>query len=413
MRKTVKYPFAAPGNAGSIEWLDAVSCSLCFDFHGMEGEILAARGSRVKPFQVIAVTRNEYLHSPVAGTVAEVGFANGSPGRIVIRSDPDSSTGGNVPRERFDPSADYPEFLRSIGLVGMGGSMFPGRMKALASKKVHTLVINAVECEPGVHIDSALLLNFPDEIKKGAETARDGIGARDIILAVKKSAPLDALRSLYTYPLTLQPDTFPAGSERLILKTMTGRRIPCGAFPSDFGYLVHNVASIRAIGIAVDRGVPVVERPLAVVAPRRGYYRNLMVPIGMPIRDVLKRADAPDDTAAHAIVSSGLMMGRRAAPDDPVTKGTTSIFLLPEKETAGGERPCVRCGACVDACPLNLHPAEMMVRIKASATGDNALRAQVAECFLCGTCAAVCPAAIPLVDYFKEARLWKTACRTP
>ena len=409
MRKTVKYLFATPGNAESIERLDAGSCSLNFDFHGREGEIRVTRGSRVKPFQLIAVSKNENFHSPVAGTIVEIDSAQGSLGRIVIRSDSNPSPGGNVPREGFDPSVDYPEFLRSIGLVGMGGSMFPARLKALASKKVHTLVINAVECEPGVYIDHALLLNFPDEIKRGAETARDGVGARTIILAVKKSVPLQALRALYDYPLALQPDTYPAGSERLILKTVTGKRIPCGTFPSDFGYLVHNVASIRAIGLAVKREVPVVERPLALAAPRRGFYKNLLVPIGMPIREVLQRADAPDDPDAQAIVSSGLMMGRRAAPGDPVTKGTTSIFLLPDKDVAGGERPCIRCGACVDACPLNLHPAEMMARVKASAMSDRALRAQLAECFLCGACASVCPAGIPLVDYFKEARLWKNA----
>ena len=162
MRKTVKYLFATPGNAGSIERLDAGSCSLNFDFHGREGEFRVTRGSRVKPYQLIAVSKNENFHSPVAGTVVEIDSARGSLGRIVIRSDSDPSTCGDVTREGFDPSVDYPEFLRSIGLVGMGGSMFPARMKALASKKVHTLVINAVECEPGVYIDHALPLNFPD-----------------------------------------------------------------------------------------------------------------------------------------------------------------------------------------------------------------------------------------------------------
>jgi electron transport complex protein RnfC len=401
-----------PDHAGSVERLEAGNCYLFFDFHGREGETRVMLASRVKPLQVIAVTRHEHLHSPLAGTVTEIDVGDGSLGRIVIRSDPNSSPGGNTLENVRDPSVDYPEFLKSIGLVGMGGSMFPAKLKAMASKKVHTLVINAVECEPGVFIDRALLLNFPDEIIRGAETAAKGVGAGRIILAVKKSGPLETIRALYPFPVVLQPDTYPAGSERLILKTVTGKRVPCGVFPSDVGYLVHNVASIRAIGLAVNRGVPVVERPLALSVPHLNYYKNLIVPIGIPIRDVLRRVDAPVDLASCVVVSSGLMMGKRAAPGDSVTKGTTSVFILPEKEIAGGERACVKCGACVDACPLNLHPAEMAVRIERSAMKDKALRAQLDECFLCGTCAAVCPAWIPLVDCFKEAKLWKTEYMT-
>jgi hypothetical protein len=114
MRKTVRYPFSMPDHAGSVERLDAGDCSLSFDFHGREGEARVSLASRVKPLQVIAVTRHEHLHSPLGGTVAEIDVRDGSLGRIVIRSDPNSSPGEKTLENIRDSSVGYPEFLESI-----------------------------------------------------------------------------------------------------------------------------------------------------------------------------------------------------------------------------------------------------------------------------------------------------------
>ncbi|OVE81306.1 hypothetical protein BVY04_03510 [bacterium M21] len=299
---------------------------------------------------------------------------------------------------------DFPSFLGRIGLRGMGGSRFPASIKVKASMQADCFVLNAVECEPEVTIDQALLLHQEDLVVAGIEATVAAIGARRIVIAVRKGDKqlLEALRARFKYEFLVMPDRYPTGAEKLIVKALTGKMPPAGVLPFQFGVLVQNVASMRALGRAVSNGVPVIERPLSVISPEQNVHRNLIVPIGMQIGAVLKAAGCLQGKG-QTIVAGGLMMGHEVSVDEVVDKGTTSVFLVSEAHVRGEARSCIRCGACNNGCPLGLHPIGMVERLANEQLG-RPLRAQLAECFLCGVCSSVCPSNIPLVEQLREGK---------
>jgi electron transport complex protein RnfC len=306
----------------------------------------------------------------------------------------------------------YADFLDAIGLVGMGGSMFPAARKLAACKDVHTVVINAVECEPGITIDRSLLLHHADLVKAGAEASASACGARRIVIAIARSRKLSrVLRARYPFDIVSMPTGYPGGAERLIVKKLSGQLLPPDVFPGQIGYLVQNVASLRAIGRALIDNIPVVERPLTVSAPHRQIHHDVIVPVGMPLGDVVEACGVTWDGETEILVAGGLMMGKAQLPTAHVSKGTTSIMLMPRSALETRETHCINCGACNAACPLGLHPIGMVKPVQEETRPLPAsVTTQLDACFLCGACAAVCPARIPLVKHIKEG---KACLRTP
>jgi Na+-translocating ferredoxin:NAD+ oxidoreductase subunit C len=297
----------------------------------------------------------------------------------------------------------FARFLESINLHGMGGAGFPTAQKIRAARQVKTLVINGVECEPGISIDQALLFHHSDWIRQGAETTARAIGAQEIILCVKQSTKnLNDLHLLYPYAIETLPSTYPSGAEKLIIKQLTGKWPPPKSRPHELGFLVQNVATLRAIGRALLDDIPLQERPLTLAHPEAGIYRNLIAPLGQTIGDLLKQSNCPYNPATQIIVAGGLMMGHIVSETSTIEQVTTSLVILPAQSRP--EEPCIRCGACNQACPLQLHPVALTDRIKQGKTASNAFQTQLADCFLCGVCSAVCPSQIPLVHQLKEGK---------
>jgi electron transport complex protein RnfC len=300
----------------------------------------------------------------------------------------------------------YADFLDAIGLVGMGGSMFPAARKLAACRGVHTVVINAVECEPGITIDRALLLHHAEFVKAGAEASLAACGARRIVIAIARNRRLArALKARYPYAIVSMPTGYPGGAERLIVKKLSGQTLPPEIFPGQIGYLVQNVASLRAIGRALIDNIPVVERPLTVAAPHRQIHHDVIVPVGMRLGDVVEACGVTRDEDNELLVAGGLMMGKAQPPSAHVLKGTTSIMLMPRSALVVRETHCINCGACNAACPLSLHPIGMVNPVRKEARPLPAsVATQLNTCFLCGACAAVCPARIPLVKHIREGK---------
>jgi electron transport complex protein RnfC len=299
----------------------------------------------------------------------------------------------------------YPDFIGKIGLVGMGGSGFDASEKIRACLGAHTLVINGVECEPGITIDQTVLLHHSEWIRRGAQASAEAVRAKRIVLAAKDNKEhLAQLRKLYDYEIIPFPDRYPAGAEKLILRKLTGKMPPPDVRPYQLGFLVQNVVSLRAIGRALLDGIPVVERPLTLAMPSSGFHKNIIAPVGLLIREVLETFDLPYDPARHLISASGLMMGHELHADDCVEKTTTSLIVLEREKLEHKERDCIRCGACYTACPLGLHPFALTEFVQNGKTDSPAVQVQLRECFLCGACSAVCPSHIPLVHTLKEGK---------
>jgi electron transport complex protein RnfC len=304
------------------------------------------------------------------------------------------------------PDQPYTEFLDAIGLLGMGGSMFPASRKIAASDSVHTLVINAVECEPGTTIDKSLLLHHSSYVRAGAEASAAACGAPRVVIAIARNRKLSArLAELYKFDLVSMPQGYPSGAERLIVKKVTGKHIPAGFFPGCVGVLVQNVASLRAIGRALVDNIPVVERPLTLAVPQRSMHRDVIVPVGMLVGDVLSACEISWNADQEVLIAGGLMMGKMVQPDTQITKGTTSIVIMPRASLKRTQSHCINCGACNVVCPLGLHPVGMTKPVReAKVPLAASVSTQLNECFLCGACAAVCPAHIPLVEYIREGK---------
>jgi electron transport complex protein RnfC len=307
--------------------------------------------------------------------------------------------------EKIDP-ATFPDFLDEIGHVGMGGSGFRTAEKIRNAIGSHTLVINAVECEPGITIDQSVMLHESLWVAAGANACAKAIGAEQVIIAVKKTAPwIPQLKTLYPeYGIETLPDRYPSGAEKLILEKLTRKRPAPGIRPHQLGYIIQNVVSLRAVGRAIVDGIPVIERPLTLAVPSIGFYKNIIVPVGINISEVLDTYKLTYDPSIHLIADSGLMMGHEVIPDDTVEKTTLSLLILQRDSLWKNERPCIRCGICNAACPLGLHPFELTEKIRKGKTSSPAFKGHMTECFLCGLCSAVCPSDIPLVQRLKEGK---------
>jgi electron transport complex protein RnfC len=284
--------------------------------------------------------------------------------------------------------------------------MFPASRKLAASQGVRTVVINAVECEPGTTIDKALLLHHAPLIQAGVKASADACGAKRIVIAIARSRNLfRRLRELYPFDVVMMPRGYPGGAERLIVKKLTGKMLPAGAYPGQVGILVQNVATLRAVGRALLDNIPVVERPLTIAAPHRRLHHDVIAPVGMTVGALLEACGAAWDPEDEALIAGGLMMGRAVQPETEITKGTTSLLLLRKSALIARETNCIHCGACNVACPLGLHPIGIVNPVREGQRPlPRVVATQLEECFLCGACAAVCPARIPLVKHIKEGK---------
>ena len=358
-------------------------------------------GAEVAQGAVLAQGEALTLHASVSGRVEKADAEE-----IVIRRGA-SSVASSIPRTAAYPSTagDLVRLAREMGLVGMGGSMFPASLKLGAARQIHTLVVNAVECEPGVQIDEALLLQEADTVRAGVECVAAAFSITRRVIAVKCTSArrVKAFAASYHADVLPLPNIYPGGAEKLIVARLDGRMPPAGQLPVQLGYLVFSVASLWALGRWFLKREPSILRPLSLVAPPVP-TRNVLAPIGTPLSHIMNSYGIGYDAETHLLVTGGLMMGRSVTPDTPVLKGTTALFVQPiPRRLTRPEGPCILCGACFDVCPLKLHPSIMAERIR-DGRRSAALEAHLDECFLCGACSAVCPSEIPLVQVFRNAK---------
>ena len=296
--------------------------------------------------------------------------------------------------------------VKNAGVVGAGGAGFPTHIK-LASR-VEALIINAAECEPGLFKDISLLSESGEEILKSALAVKEVLGAREIILAIKKKQrqAIDKLEKIISSPkypeirLFLLPDIYPIGDEFLLVEMVTGRRIPSGGIPPDVNALVQNVETLLNIGKAI-RGEPVTEKYVTVMGEvaRPGTYR---VPLGISFDDIINACGGLICEQPR-LFANGLMMGILVKGDDVVEKTTSALFVLPgnnhiagrmafnaEQVRRQGRSACEQCRLCTDLCPryllgYNIEPHRVMQAYCYSLLESPPMM-MVFNCCECGLC---------------------------
>jgi len=359
------------------------------------------------------------IHAPTSGTVVEMGMLpaphpSGLPAFCVV-IEPDGEDRWDefpTPRDPLEmPSEIIAERVAAAGVVGLGGATFPSAVKlgAANSRHIHTLIINGGECEPYLTCDDRLMRERADEVIDGVRIVLHAIRWGRAVIAIEDNKPEAiaamkiAAQGIGNIEVVSVPARYPAGSEKQLIFNVTGREVPAGALPASIGVLMHNVGTAYAIHQAIRFGRPLVSRIVTVAGDAMTQPRNVEVPIGTLVSDLLEFCGMRDEPAR--LLMGGPMMGMSLPHSDvPIIKGTSGVLALALHEVASKDSsPCVRCGRCVNACPVGLVPLEMAARSR----HDDMKGAEewgVMECIACGSCAYVCPSQIPLVHYFNYSK---------
>jgi len=315
-------------------------------------------------------------------------------------------------RER-DP-AELRERIRVCGIAGLGGAVFPTFIKLLKDQRnpIETVILNGIECEPYLTTDHRLMLEKPEAIVAGIDIIMHMVGAKKAIIAIEdnKIDAAETMRDLLEsqpelehIEVRLLPTRYPQGSEKQLIQVLTGREIPAGKLPMHIGVLCQNVGTTRAIFDAVMRGRSLTERIVTVsgdAVPRPGVMRTRL---GTPMRFVFAQHGLEDFENVH-LLHGGPMMGERMkSPDVPVVKSTNGLLAMHSKTMMKAhrvEQPCIRCGHCGVACPVNLVPNLLADQCR-NEQFEKAESYNLFDCIECGACSYVCPSNIPLVHYFR------------
>lgn len=397
---------------------------------GAPAKAVVAKGDSVVRGQKIADNASFVsagIHSPITGTVTsidQVVMPNGKPSAaIVITATEEQHAADTAARiaywsqmvpgesdrtlsERLTAD-EIRSKINAAGIVGLGGATFPSHVKLSLKpeQKPEVLIINGCECEPYLMCDDALMSTWPGRIIEGVELMMKAAGVAKAMIGIEDNKPgsiaaltaaLDPAWDISVVPLRTK---YPQGGEKQLIEALTGRRVASGALPISVGAIVHNVATAFAVWQAVATSTPLIERIITITGDIPAEQRrNYIAAIGTPFSEF--PFSLPDESRA---IVGGPMMGRTAVClDAPVTKGTSGLTILAESRRRPVQ-PCIRCGACVDACPMGLEPYLLSTYGRLRMWAD-AKAADVVDCLECGACSYSCPSSRPLLDYIRLAK---------
>lgn len=389
---------------------------------GAPAKIIVSKGDQVKTGQLLAVGEafiSANIHSPVTGKVVKIDLHPDQSGykrtMIIIDSEEHDDweegidTGTEIIR---DITADKSEIIARIkdkGIVGLGGATFPTHVKLMVpeGKKIGTLIINGVECEPYLTSDHRVMLERAEEMLIGVSILMKGLDVARAIIGIEKNKP-DAIahiselagrfKGVEVAPLKVK---YPQGAEKQLIKAVLNREVPSGRLPLDVGCVVSNAGTALAVYEAVQKNKPLIERVVTVTGKSVKSPCNLLVRIGTPIQALIDKAGGlPEDTGK--VISGGPMMGKALnSLDAPVTKGTSGIVIMHKGESLRKEvLNCIRCGKCTTVCPMGLEPYLLAQEAKLE-KWDMAEKDLIMDCIECGSCLFECPSGRPLLDYIR------------
>jgi len=304
------------------------------------------------------------------------------------------------------------ERISAAGIVGLGGATFPTHVKLSPppGAKAEVLIVNAVECEPYLTSDHALMLSKGEEILVGVEILKRALGVSRAVIGIennKKDAILYLSQLAMDYegtevlPLKVQ---YPQGGEKQLIDAVLRKQIKSGALPISAGAVVQNVGTVFAVYEAVQKRKPLVERITTVTGKHLETPSNFRARIGTPIGHLITASGGlPEDTGK--IIGGGPMMGKALLSTEvPVTKGTSGILILPREESIRRPmRNCIRCAKCVSVCPMGLNPAFLMRDVQ-YADWDATEKGYIVDCIECGSCSYTCPSNRPLLDFIRTGK---------
>ncbi len=382
---------------------------------GAPCEPIVKVGDKVKIGQKIGEAKafvSAPVHSSIAGTVKKLVSLDSSTGSkamcVVIEAD-----GSNEVHEDIKPKGDINsltkteiiQIVKEAGITGMGGAGFPTHVKLSPppEKKIDSIILNGAECEPYLTADHRLMLENPKKVVYGLKALMKAVDAQNGYIGIEENKP-DAIEvmtktvsnaaNIHVVPLKTK---YPQGDEKRLINAATGREVPSGGLPMDVGVVVNNVGTAAAIADAIQTGMPVIERIVTITGSAIKEPKNLIVKVGTSFKEVIEQCGGYKEEPGK-IISGGPMMGIAQYSDEvPVIKGTSGILVLNKKEAKIPEpQNCIRCGKCVDICPVNLQPL-FISQFSLKRMYDEAESYHALDCIECGSCSYICPSKRPLL----------------
>ncbi len=318
------------------------------------------------------------------------------------------------------PMPDYHErdrqdvlaHIRDCGIVGLGGAGFPTsiKLKPPGRDKVDTLILNGAECEPYITADDTLMRHRAAEVISGMEIMAWILEPQRCVIGIEDNKPeaIAALREAVgdtRIEVVVIPTKYPSGGEKQLIQILTGLEVPYSGIPADIGVMCQNVGTAVAVSRAIHQGEPLISRITTITGEAVAEPANYEVLLGTPVSHLLAQAGL-DPHRLERLVLGGPMMGYTLQTDQvPVVKTTNCVIAAArgELDQPPPEQPCIRCGACSDACPMELLPQQLFWHAKAEEF-DKAEHLNLFDCIECGVCSYVCPSSIPLVQYYRFAK---------
>lgn len=354
------------------------------------------------------------LHAPVTGTVTAIELRRHPNGKealsLVLTTDPFAS-------QRFVPTgplgipnttAELVQRVQDAGIVGLGGAAFPSHVKLAVpeGKKVRFVLLNGCECEPYLTCDHRVMVERPDAVVRGLRIAMAQLNAEKAWIGVENNKP-DAIKALRnaadgdpTIEIVGLEVKYPQGAEKMLIDAVLHKEVPSGKLPLDLEIVVHNVGTAAALADLFDAGTPLIERVVTVTGPGIRRPANVLVPIGTPVRALVEHCGGLLPGVRQVILGGPMMGMAQKTLDVPVTKGTSGVLALIDPARDAAEQPCIRCGRCLEACPMHLNPQRLALMVRNERAAEvEALH--ITDCFECASCSFACPSNLPLVQWMR------------
>ena len=386
---------------------------------GAPGTPAVKVGDLVKKGQLIADSDafiTSAVHASTSGKVIDIGVYPSSYKdkslAVVIESDGLDEWAEGIPVQRSWDQMDIKEIqqiVREAGIVGLGGANFPSHIKVSygPEKKIDTFILNGAECEPYLNGDYRVMVEYTDRLVEGVKIAMKSLNVKRGIVGIEDNKPeavrimTEALKGTGVEVVAV-PTKYPQGAERMLIKVLTEREIPAGKRHSDIGVVGMNVCTIYSVANAVIEGTPLVERVVTVAGDAVAEPKNVLVRMGTSFQDVLDFCGGFSKTP-EKIISGGPMMGyAQGSLEVPVVKGVSGILAMTKDALNDEEQgPCIRCGKCVEACPIGLIPSMLSILGERGKYEEAKEKYGIHNCIECGSCAYVCPAKRNIVQYIR------------
>ena len=302
------------------------------------------------------------------------------------------------------------EILQDKGIVGLGGAMFPAHVKLSPPKPIDTLLINGCECEPYLSADNRVMIEYSEQIMKGISVVKKLLSIENVVISIEDNKPeaLENIRKLPNIKVESLKTKYPQGAEKMLVKKLLGREVPEAGLPLDVGVVVSNVSTVFAVYQAIYEGLPLIRRVITVSGDDIVRSGNFLVKIGIPLNDIVKfcfKGDKEKLFEEYHVKMGGPMMGiDQLALDSSVIKGTTGFTFLKKSAVESSEgNACIKCGRCVDVCPMELYPL-YYAYYGQKGMWKEMTKYNVAECIECGCCEYICSSKISLLSFVKKAK---------